>query len=309
MKRYLIYFSYLGTRFRGSQKQFNKGIPVCPTETVQSLLEHGLAQLRPINQPVVYPASRTDQGVHALCTAAHVDIVFYNDLTIYGIMKSLNSFFHRHDFDIRVLNVREVPNTFSARYSVLRKRYLYRFAVANSLALPELPIKKHVLPIPIMEKDRCYFVPRTGFNEDAASEAAALFVGTKDFRAFMGRPSHQPDDVRTERIVESCELRKGKPLLSTPESSCFHFYEVSCSGKSFLYRQVRRTVGALIAVGLGRLSISDLHQMFENPTNDSWNSRAVVVPGYGLYLASVEYKEEDLFVEMNSYQEDSISVP
>uniref|UniRef100_A0A0A9ZDQ7 tRNA pseudouridine synthase A n=1 Tax=Lygus hesperus TaxID=30085 RepID=A0A0A9ZDQ7_LYGHE len=142
MKRYLIYFSYLGTRFRGSQKQFNKGIPVCPTETVQSLLEFGLSQLKPINQPVVYPASRTDQGVHALCTAAHVDLVFFNDHSIYSIIKLLNTFFTKHDFDIRVLSVREVPNSFSARHSVLRKKYLYRFAVVNSHALPELPIKR-----------------------------------------------------------------------------------------------------------------------------------------------------------------------
>uniref|UniRef100_A0A146M7L6 tRNA pseudouridine synthase n=1 Tax=Lygus hesperus TaxID=30085 RepID=A0A146M7L6_LYGHE len=308
MKRYLIYFSYLGTRFRGSQKQFNKGIPVCPTETVQSLLEFGLSQLKPINQPVVYPASRTDQGVHALCTAAHVDLVFFNDHSIYSIIKLLNTFFTKHDFDIRVLSVREVPNSFSARHSVLRKKYLYRFAVVNSHALPELPIKKNVLPIPILEKDRCYFVPRSEFDAESAAEAASLFVGSKDFRAFMGRPSHQPNDIRTERSIESCELRKGLPLLSTPESSCFDFYEVACSGKSFLYRQVRRTVGVLIAVGLGRLTLDDVRGMFENPSKDSWNAKAVVVPGHGLYLTSVEYKEEDLFVEMNSFTEDSISV-
>lgn len=86
MNRYLIYFSYIGTRFkydtflnhvfrsfclklvltfflssnRGVQKQYDKGIPLFKNETIQSLLESALLELKkkPLNIPVVYPASR-----------------------------------------------------------------------------------------------------------------------------------------------------------------------------------------------------------------------------------------------------------
>ena len=43
--------------------------------------------------------------------------------------------------------------------------------------------------------------------------------------------------------------------------------------------------------------------MFINPTKDSWNSKATVVPGHGLYLQNVEYKEEDLLCDVDSKRE------
>lgn len=106
MNRYLIYFSYIGTRFKGVQKQYDKGVPLFKNETIQSLLESALLQLKrkPLNIPVVYPASRTDQGVHALCTAAHVDLEFYNgQKPIYHIIHAMNKFFKVENHDIRYL--------------------------------------------------------------------------------------------------------------------------------------------------------------------------------------------------------------
>uniref|UniRef100_A0A023F0N7 tRNA pseudouridine synthase n=1 Tax=Triatoma infestans TaxID=30076 RepID=A0A023F0N7_TRIIF len=307
MKRYLIYFSYLGTQFRGLQKQYRKGTPIYETETIQSILEIGLKNLKnsPLNEPVIYPASRTDQGVHALCTAAHVDLEFENDVTpVYHIISNLNTFLTKRNYDIRILSARVVPEHFSARYSVVKKRYTYRFAVLKPDVLPDIPNKKHLLPIPIIEKNRCLFTFNPAFDHNLVKDTANIFVGLKDFRSFMSRISSKPD-VITERFIESLELKQGQPLIQSNESDYYNFWEISCSGKSFLYKQVRRIVGILLAVGLGRVSPDEVQQMLNNPIDNPWIERAAVVPGYGLYLTSVEYSEEDLLSDVVHTQQKS----
>lgn len=67
--------------------------------------------------------------------------------------------------------------------------------------------------------------------------------------------------------------------------------------------QVRRTVGVLIAVAQKRISISEVENMFENPTKDSWIEKVTVVPPYGLYLQQVEYREEDLLCDVEIKKE------
>ncbi|KAK9501717.1 hypothetical protein O3M35_012392 [Rhynocoris fuscipes] len=296
MKRFLIYFSYIGTNFRGVQKQFSKGQPIYENETVQSVLEQGLKKLKkkPLNEPFVYPASRTDQGVHALCTAAHVDLEFEKDsVPVNLIISNLNSYFTRNNYDIRILSVRVVPDTFSARYCAVKKRYLYRFAVLKSGVLSDIPKRKLLLPLPIIEKDRCLFIFNPIFDSSLVQKTTSHFIGLKDFKAFMNRSSSNVNIV-TERSIESLELNKGNPLITSNESDYYNFWEISCTGKSFLYKQVRRIVGALLAVGQGRLSAEDIKLMVNNPDNNPWSERATVVPGYGLYLTKIDYLEEDL---------------
>lgn len=82
MQRYLLRFAYDGTNFLGSQKQSKRIPPHLWTEnyvfndrkTVQGAIESFLIRLRPINEPRLHLASRTDKGVHALSTTAIVDL-------------------------------------------------------------------------------------------------------------------------------------------------------------------------------------------------------------------------------------------
>lgn len=290
---------------RGVQKQFSKGVPVYPLQTVQSLLEIALLNLKkkPLNKPIVYVASRTDTGVHAFCNAGHVDLEFPEHVqSVYGIIHSLNRFLTKGQYDLRVLGMQVVPPTFSARHSVSKKRYLYRFAILKPDVLTHLPIKRSIIPIPIIEKNRCHFINHPQFNPSLAEEATRLFIGYKDFKAFMGRPSHR-EEVNTERNIEELTISKGTPFIETPESNYYDFWNVTCTGRSFLYRMVRRIVGVLIAVGQERLTLAEVEKMFINPTKYSWCEKAIVVPGHGLYLTNVFYKEEDLLHEIDSKEE------
>lgn len=47
------------------------------------------------------------------------------------------------------------------------------------------------------------------------------------------------------------------------------------------------------------MNLDDVRLLFEKPEPSSWNPKAVVPPGYGLYLLNVAYKEEDLVRKSN----------
>ncbi|XP_014241622.1 tRNA pseudouridine synthase-like 1 [Cimex lectularius] len=295
MKRYLINFSYIGTRFRGVQKQFNKGVPVFEFETVQSVLDSAFLKIinKPLNTPKIYVASRTDQGVHALHAAAHVDLEFVRPNTTEEIISNLNYYLTKKDFDIRILSLKEVPDEFHARYSAVRKKYLYRFAVVKPESLSIISDKKHCLPWPILEKDRCLFINTLNIDIEKLKEASKLFVGTHNFTTFMHKALQHPD-VDPVKNIESIELLPGRTQVDSSEVKHFDFWQLHFTGKSFLYKQVRRMVSILIAVGSGRMNAAEIEFMLTNPHQSSWNGKVCVVPGFGLYLQNIEYNESDL---------------
>lgn len=51
-------------------------------------------------------------------------------------------------------------------------------------------------------------------------------------------------------------------------------------------------VGALIAVGEGKMSQRDIYEMLTIPSHNSWNHNVCPAPASGLYLVNVEYPEE-----------------
>lgn len=53
--------------------------------------------------------------------------------------------------------------------------------------------------------------------------------------------------------------------------------------------QVRRTVGVLVGVAQGRLSLQDVQHMLDHPSQRNWKTKAQVAPPDGLFLLDVEY--------------------
>ena len=65
--RYLITFSYDGSKFNGYQKQPN-------TKTVQQEIENALKKINSNNEVKIYASGRTDALVHAYNQKAHFDL-------------------------------------------------------------------------------------------------------------------------------------------------------------------------------------------------------------------------------------------
>lgn len=76
----------------------------------------------------------------------------------------------------------------------------------------------------------------------------------------------------------------------------YDFYEVQVTAKSFLYRQVRRIVGALISVGFERHSKKDVYELITIPGTHIWPTKIHMVPACGLYLCEVRYRKEELLL-------------
>ena len=80
--RYLMTFSYDGTRYKGYQKQ-KKG------KTIQGELEENLSKING-DSVSVHASGRTDAHVHALNQKAHFDL--NKNITLYKLKCALNTY-------------------------------------------------------------------------------------------------------------------------------------------------------------------------------------------------------------------------
>lgn len=108
-----------------------------------------------------------------------------------------------------------------------------------------------------------------GFNPNRARRAARLLLGTHDFRNFCKRERGRS----TVMGVERASVRGGKILT-------FDF-----AAEAFLWQQVRRLASALLAVGIGRLTIAMLRKMLDGRLD----APMAPVPPEGLILMKIEY--------------------
>lgn len=76
-------------------------------------------------------------------------------------------------------------------------------------------------------------------------------------------------------------------------NSTYDYWNINITGRSFVYRQVRRIVGVLLAIGMGRLRQRDAYEMLTVPSSNSWMPQASAAPAFGLYLVKVAYDETE----------------
>lgn len=113
MKNIMITVSYDGTNFCGWQQQDN-------TRTVQGEIEKVLGQIHK-QKTSVQGSGRTDSGVHALGqTVTFLSPIDNMDCKNY--IPAMNSLLPQ---DIRIIDAKEVPFDFSARFNATSRTYRY----------------------------------------------------------------------------------------------------------------------------------------------------------------------------------------
>lgn len=247
MKRILLTVEYDGTSYAGWQRQIN-GL------AVQQVLEEALCSA--CGHPVaVTGASRTDAGVHALDQKVHFD-------TDCGIPPDKYPFVLNTLLppDIRVLEGREVPADFHARFLTSGKIYTYRIWNARHASALRRNTHWHI-PVPL---------------EEAPVRSALLTLpGTHDYAAFQAAGGTAKTTVRTLRSAEL--LVQGNEWILT------------VNGNAFLYNMVRIIAGTVSEIGLGRLAPDAFARAFETKNRLDLGMTA---PAHGLELTSVFYPEE-----------------
>ena len=235
---------YDGTDFAGWQRQAGP-------RTVQQCLEEALEAM--VGQRVlVRGAGRTDAGVHADGQVASA--VVNTAIHTTGLLRGLNSHLPP---DMAVLDVADAPEGFDARRAARGK--VYRYLVWN-----------HVTRSPRWRRDAWHV--RAPLDTHAMREAAAVFVGQHDFRAFRAADCERKNTVR---IIRSFEVTRQGALVAC-----------EIEGTAFLKNMVRIMVGTLVAAGRGELDPDGVRALLAR--GDRTRS-GVTAPAHGLTLLRVIY--------------------
>ncbi|XP_068027466.1 tRNA pseudouridine synthase-like 1 isoform X2 [Anomalospiza imberbis] len=278
--RYLVFFQYFGTRYSGVMETKSDQALV----GVQNYLERAAEQLKPSAPIKFHISSRTDAGVHALANAAHLDIQRAPGKAAFTgqqLVQGLNH--HLRPEPIRILSAQRVSSTFHARFCALSRTYIYRLLLGCA----------HHSQIPVFERDLCWAPAGGPLDIPAMREASQFLLGTHDFSSF--RSLHAEAAAQSPvRTLQQLQLQPGPGFL---EHHYLHrgleFWEVKVKSRSFLYRQVRRMVGALVAVGQGRLAPAQVRELLELRDPRALPPHAMAPPA-GLFLTRVEYSPADL---------------
>ena len=214
--------------------------------TVQLELEAALSRLcGGVRQPVV-GAGRTDAGVHA--TGQVIAFTYPGSLSAEALTEALNGMLPP---DVAIRDLRRAPAGFNPRYAARFREY--RYSIWNG---PRSPLR-----------ERSALWVRSELDVAAMASAATAFLGRHDFSAFGGI---DPQPVRT--IHRIAVRRQGSAVT------------IDVRADAFLRGMVRRIVAALLAVGKGKLEVSDVPGLLQAGTPALGGASA---PARGLCLRRV----------------------
>lgn len=178
----------------------------------------------------IMAASRTDAGVHA--KEQVVSFRTSSPLPPRTFVSGLNYYLPK---DIAVTAAHKVNDSFNVRRSALSREYSYY--ILNSLT--RSPIREGF----------SYLV--TGHLDiEAMNRACEALIGEHDFASFASCIGISLRN--TVRSVHRAEMEKNGEMAT-----------FNIVANSFLPHQVRNTVGTLIRVGLGKMSINEFHDIID----------------------------------------------
>lgn len=236
--------AYDGTAYQGFQRQAHQ-------PTVQQTLEAALMSATGISARII-GASRTDSGVHA-----RGQVVVWRAERCPIPLEKLSMVINRRlPADIRIVAVSEVPPTFDPRRDAKAKTYTYTLGF-SPLADPLGDQRAWLIPDPV--------------DLTVLRQAATLFLGRHDFRAFRGEGSSARTTMRTI-LAAWWQI----------ESPRWIFW---VTGDGFLYHMVRMMMGGMVKAAV----MGSVEPLVEALTHPEGKKIGVLAPAHGLCLERVEF--------------------
>jgi tRNA pseudouridine38-40 synthase len=226
--------------------QWQVGLP-----TIQSELEQAIRQFCGQSSRVM-AASRTDAGVHA--KGQVVSFWAKSTLDTMTLVRALNYYLPG---DIAVKGAYRAGDDFNVRRDAVSREYRYCILNSNTRS----PFSRRF----------ALFVPKM-LDIQAMNEACQLIQGEHDFASFASSLDSSKSTLRD--VYEAGIEEKGD----------FTVFRIVAN--SFLPHQIRSTVGLLIRLGLGKISIEDFRDIMEAR---SLGLAGPLSPACGLCLERVNY--------------------
>lgn len=249
MPRFRLTVEYDGTPYAGWQRQAEH-------PSIQGGIEAAVEKF--CGETVtIQGAGRTDAGVHALAQVAHVDLS--RDWPGDTVRDALNAHLRNGGERISIIAALAVADDFDARFSAIRRHYVYRILNRRAPAA--------------LDAERVWWLPRP-LDVEAMAKAAERLIGRHDFTTFRSTQCQATSPVRT---LERLDIRNGENAGEI---------EIHASARSFLHNQIRSIAGSLRLAGEGKWSPDDMSAALE--ARDRSACGPVAPPG-GLYFASVDY--------------------
>ena len=244
--RVVLILEYNGANYHGSQVQTS-------APTVQGEIEKALQKLTGAKIKVKM-ASRTDAGVHA---AGQV-VSFLTDsvLPMNAFIDGLNHFLPA---DIAVKEACRADDSFDVRRRAIRRTYKY--TILNSATRS-----------PIRQGFSCRV--NGGLDIEAMQRACQALIGRHDFASFVSSAETARTKI-TVRNVHKAEITQNGDMIV-----------LEMAANSFLPHQVRNTVGSLIKVGQGKMTVDEFYSIVAAKTPGLAGPTA---PADGLCLMRVDY--------------------
>lgn len=245
VRNLLFTLRFDGSAFHGWQIQHN-------AITVQQAFQEAVASVIG-SCPDIKGCSRTDSGVHAnmFCISMKTE----HPIPCERFQAAVNSYL---PVEAVVINVREVPDDFHARYSALGKRYIYK--VLNSQVRD-----------PFLRGRALHY--RRPIDAEMLNTASKAFIGSHDFTSFCTLDKREIGDfVRT--VSDFSVWREGDMV----------YFSVSADG--FLYNMVRIMVGTLLFINEGGAPADSIGEILSACNRSAAGPTA---PACGLYLDEVFY--------------------
>jgi tRNA pseudouridine38-40 synthase len=254
--------AYDGTDFTGWAVQSAQ-------RTVAGVLDDALSTV--FRTPVqLRAAGRTDTGVHATGQVAHVDVpaaalahayprtMRAGDSEFLPLVRRLGRFLPQ---DVRVLEIVRAPAGFDARFSALRRHYVYRLSTAPYGVAPQHARFVTAWPRPI--------------DVEAMAVASRDLLGLHDFAAFC----RYREGGTTIRDLQRLDWTRDGDSVTA-----------HITADAFCWSMVRSLVGALLAVGEHRREPRWCGGLL---TATRRSSEFAAAPPHGLTLIGVDYPPDD----------------
>lgn len=204
--------------------QWQDGLP-----SIQGEVEKALTRLTGEKRRVM-SASRTDAGVHA--KGQVVSFRTGSALSTDSFVGGLN---HYLPNDIAVKAAYRMNDSFNVRREATSREYSYYILNSSTRS----PIREGF----------AYLVPGE-LDIEAMNQASQALVGEHDFASFAGRNGATVKST-VRRVLRAVVEREGDLVI----------FNIAAS--SFLLHQVRNTIGALIRVGRGKMTIDEFNNILE----------------------------------------------